>query len=299
MDGSSSELLKTTLETENYIVKDLAPFVQEGSTGGRRIGHRSTARKKILLPGICPLWRAYLKRGGKIILAVDPGPDYGLSALLKPYDLRLGNDLIVDPVNYLMAKGPLVPIIQYYLDHAITEKFTIPTVLPMARSVTKGNADLPGINVTSFALSSDRSWAEKDIALAEKGDFRYDPGTRPDGTRLAGGRRGRAPTKTDENKKPQVAPMKGRLVVFGSSEFITNQFITLAGNRDLFMNTVRYLTEDKPLIVIKKSLSLSDKAPLILSPVHARMIFVGLVILQPALILAIGIVVAWRRRQKS
>lgn len=65
------------------------------------------------------------------------------------------------------------------------------------------------------------------------------------------------------------------------------------------MNTVRYLTEDKPLIVIKKSLSLSDKAPLILSPVHARMIFVSLVILQPALILAIGIVVAWRRRQKS
>jgi hypothetical protein len=29
------------------------------------------------------------------------------------------------------------------------------------------------------------------------------------------------------------------------------------------------------------------------------MIFVGIVIMQPALILAIGIVVAWRRRQKS
>jgi ABC-type uncharacterized transport system involved in gliding motility auxiliary subunit len=297
LDGSSSELLKETLETENFIVKDLLllskPVVPADAALVIINGPRGN-----FTPGDLSVLEGYLKQGGMIILTVDPGPDYDLAALLKPYDIRLGNDVIVDPVNYLMDKGSLVPIIQNYLDHDITEKFTIPTVFPMVRSLVKGNIELPGISVTTFALSSDRSWAEKDIALAEKGDFRYDPGADQKGpVPLAVIVEGA--DQTDESKKTPVAPMKGRLVVFGSSEFIANQYITLAGNRDFFMNTVRYLTEDTPLIVIKKSLSQSEKAPLILSPVHARMIFVSLVILQPALILAIGIVVAWRRRQKS
>jgi ABC-type uncharacterized transport system involved in gliding motility auxiliary subunit len=296
MDGSSSELLKTALETENYIVKNLLLLTSQGVPADAALVI-DNGPKENFAPGELSALEKYIKQGGKIILAVDPGPDYGLSALLKPYDLRLGNDVIVDPVNYLMAKGPLIPIVQYYLDHAITENFTIPTVFPMARSVAKGDADLPGVSVTSIALSSDRSWAETDITRAEKGDIRYDSGTDQKGpVPLAVVVEG-----TDEanRNKLQAEPMKGRLVVFGSSEFITNQFITLAGNKDLFMNTVRYLTEDKPLIVINKTLSKSDKSPLILSPVHARMIFVGIVILQPALILAIGIVIAWRRRQKS
>jgi len=296
MDGSSSELLKTTLETENYAVKDLLLLSSRDVPNDAALVIVNGPRENFAPLELTAL-AGYLKRGGKLILAVDPGPDYGLANLLQPYDVRLGNDVIVDPVNYLMAKGPIIPIVQSYLDHAITEKFTIPTVFPMARSIAKGDANPPGIGVSSLALTSDRSWAEKDIALAEKGEVRYDPdkdqkGPVPLMVVVEGSE------EADRNKIP-VEPMKGRLVVFGSSEFITNQFITLAGNKDLFMNTVRYLTEDQPLIVIKKNLSKSDKSPLILSPIHARMIFIGVVILQPALILAIGIVVAWRRRQKS
>jgi len=64
------------------------------------------------------------------------------------------------------------------------------------------------------------------------------------------------------------------------------------------MNTVRYLTQDQPLISVKKNLTAGDKSPLILPPVKARMVFIAVVILQPALIMAIGVVVAWRRKQK-
>ncbi len=296
MDGSSSELLKTALETENFAVEPLllltSPQVPEDAALVIASGPR-----KNFAPGELTALQAYLHRGGKIILAVDPGPDYGLSALLDPFDLRLGGDIIVDPVNYLMAKGPLVPIIQSYLSHPITERFTIPTVLPMTRSVAKGASDPPGTAVTILALSSDRSWAEADVPRAERGDFRYDPGQDSRGpvpvAAIVEGFEGKA------KEKELTEPLQGALVVFGSSEFITNQYITLAGNREFFMNIVRYLTEDQPLIVIQKTLTASDKAPLILPPVQARMIFIGVVILQPALIMAIGIVIAWRRRQKS
>ncbi|MBN1545595.1 MAG: GldG family protein [Syntrophaceae bacterium] len=296
MDGSSSELLKTTLETENYAVRTLLLLTSRQVPDDAALVIINGPHEN-LAPGELSALEAYLNQGGNIILTVDPGPDYGLAALLGTFDLKLGNDIIVDPVNNLMAKGPLVPIIQTYLNHTITDKFTIPTVLPMTRSVLKGEANLPGVTVTTIALTSDRSWAESSIADAEKGDFRYDTGRDWKGP-VAVAAVVEGSVETNRNKI-QAEPFKGHLVVFGSSEFITNQYITLAGNRDLFMNAVRYLTEDKPLIVIKKSLTASDKAPLILPPVQARMVFIGVVILQPALIIAIGIVVAWRRRQKS
>lgn len=296
MDGSSSELLKTTLETENYLVKTLLLLSSRQVPPDAALVI-ANGPKENFAPDEVTALKTYLKQGGKVILAVDPGSDYGLAALLELYDVKLGNDILVDPVNYLMAKGPLVPIIQSYLDHTITEKFTIPTIFPMARSVAKGDAILPGISVTSLALSSDRSWSESDIALAEQGDIRYDTGRDQKGpVPVAVVAEGAMET---ERNKPQTAPFKGRLVVFGSSEFISNQFLDLAGNRNLFMNTVRYLTEDQPLIIVKKNLTAGDKAPLILPPVQARMVFIGVVILQPALIMAIGVVVAWRRKQKS
>lgn len=295
-DDSSSELLKTTLETENYLVKTLLLLSSRKVPTDAALVIANGPKENLAHDEVTAL-QTYLKQGGKIILAVDPGSDYGLSALLGPYDLKLGNDILVDPVNYLMAKGPLVPIIQTYLDHTITDKFTIPTVFPMVRSIAKGDAVLPGVSVTSLALSSDQSWSESDIPHAEQGDIHYDAerdqkGPVPVAVIVEG------IPETDQSKS-KILPFKGRLVVFGSSEFISNQFLDLAGNRNLFMNTVRYLTEDQPLIVIKKNLTASDKAPLVLPPVQARMVFIGVVILQPALIIAIGIVVAWRRRQKS
>jgi ABC-type uncharacterized transport system involved in gliding motility auxiliary subunit len=296
MDGSSSELLKTVLETENYQVKTLLLMsIQQVPPDAALV--IVNGPKENVTPGELNALDAYLKQGGKVILTVDTRSDGGLSTLLGPYDIRLGNDVIVDPVNNLMTQGPLVPIIQSYLDHPITNKFSIATVFPMARSVMKGNADVPGTNVTSLALSSEQSWAERDITLAEQGDIQYNTdkdtkGPVPVAVVVEG-------TTEEDQKKTQGMPFKGHLVIFGSSEFISNQFIVLAGNRDLFMNAVRYLTEDQPLIVIKESLTAREKAPLILPPVAARMVFIGVVILQPTLIMAVGIVVAWRRRQKS
>ncbi|NLN59980.1 MAG: GldG family protein [Deltaproteobacteria bacterium] len=297
MDGSSSELLKTTLETENYLVKTLLLLSKRQVPPDSDLVIVNGPKGDFTTDEITAL-QTYLKLGGKIILAVDPGPDYGLSALLDPYDLKLGNDILVDPVNYLVSKSPLVPLIQAYLNHPITDKFTIPTVFPMARSVVTGDAPLTSTGVTPLALSSDRSWTESDIAEAEQGHIRYDAkydqkGPVPVAAIVEG------LPESGQQGKSGPSPFRGRLVVFGSSEFIANQFISLAGNRDLFMNTVRYLTEDRPLIVIKKNLAAGDKAPLILQPVHARMVFIGIVVLQPTLIMAIGIVVAWRRRQKS
>ena len=103
--------------------------------------------------------------------------------------------------------------------------------------------------------------------------------------------------KIGDGKK---ASSVGRVVVFGDSDFLLNKYFQLLGNKDLFLNTVHWMTEDESLISLrKKKASPEESTPFYLSPIHARMIFIWVVLFQPVLVLAIGIVVAWRRRQSG
>jgi ABC-type uncharacterized transport system involved in gliding motility auxiliary subunit len=90
------------------------------------------------------------------------------------------------------------------------------------------------------------------------------------------------------------------MIVFGDADFLLNQYFELLGNKDLFLNTIHWMTDDESLITIrKKKPSQEDLSPVFLSKIQSRMIFIGVVILQPIIILAIGMVVAWRRRQRG
>ena len=103
-----------------------------------------------------------------------------------------------------------------------------------------------------------------------------------------------------ENKEDEKPSAFGKMVVFGDSDFLINGYFGLLGNKDLFMNTVHWITENESLITIrKKKPSREDLAPVYLSPISSRIIFIGVVIFLPIVIIAIGMVVAWRRRQKG
>ena len=315
-DTASYGLLKESLETENYLVKPLLfvggkPIPQDASlvvVGGPKIGF-SNADLEVL--------DSYLRKGGKVIFGIDPGYEDGLPGFLERYGINLGNDIVVDPEDYLIEKNPLVPIIPFYLTHPITENFTIPSVFPLVRSVTSSVSEVKGVKVKSLARSGKGSWAETDIQSAEEGKFEYNPKFDRKGpvTVAVVGEikkeksRKKPESKVDTNLKgPNKAERKekgnssitGKVVVFGDSDFLVNKYFELLGNKDLFLNTVHWMTESEPLITIRKKKPSQEKnTPFYLSPIHARMIFIGVVIFQPVLILAIGIAVIWRRRQKG
>ncbi len=310
-------LLKEALETENYLVKKLI-FVGGKPIPGDAslviIGGPKTDFSKVDLEVL----DSYLKKGGKIIVTVDPGYNDGLKKFLKKYGIVLGDDIVVDPEDYLIEKDPLVPIIPFYITHPITENFTIPTVFPLVRSVSQGTSEIRGIELKlkSLARSGKGSWAESDIKSAEEGKFEYDPKFDQKGpvtiamvgevkkkTQEKTGGKGETDAKTSNNRESKGGKgpsITGKLVVFGDSDFLLNKYFELLGNKDLIMNTIHWMTEDEPLITIRrKKPSQEELAPVYLSPLQSRIIFIGVVIFQPILILAVGIVVAWRRRQKG
>ncbi|HOL67911.1 MAG TPA: hypothetical protein PKX93_10695 [bacterium] len=151
-----------------------------------------------------------------------------------------------------------------------------------------------GISVQSLAKTSSASWAETDQAALRGGTVSFDE--KKD-------RRGPVSvaavsemTVTDTGIASDQESKKGRLVVFGDSEFVSNRFLKLQGNLDLILNTIAWLSEEDILVSIRSKEQASQ--PLNLSARQGRVAFFLPVVIIPGLILLSGIYVFTRRRLK-
>ncbi|HPD61660.1 MAG TPA: Gldg family protein, partial [Thermodesulfobacteriota bacterium] len=306
LEGSQEEVsygrVKEALETENYRIKKLLfvdgkPIPDDASVVV--IGGPKTEFSQSDLNCLDEYW----KRGGSVVLALDPGKERVMKDYLKTYGIVLGDDIVIDPEDYLTEKGPLVPLIPFYFTHPITEKFTIPTVFPLVCSVTKGSTLEKNVTLSALARSGEQSWAETDVEKALEGKYEYDPKTDQKGPitiAMVGEIKKEQPSQEGKKDEKTDQPKSGKMVVFGDADFLLNQYFELLGNKDLFLNTIHWMTEEESLITIRqKKPSAEDERPVFLSQIQSRIIFIGVVILQPIIILAVGMVVAWRRRQRG
>ena len=93
----------------------------------------------------------------------------------------------------------------------------------------------------------------------------------------------------------------GQLMVFGDSDFATNFYLDLLGNRDLVLSAVAVLSEDPALVAVRrKSQPGGTLSPISLTAAQTRVIFWTAVLAAPALVLLIGGGVGLRRlRQRG
>ena len=87
---------------------------------------------------------------------------------------------------------------------------------------------------------------------------------------------------------------KARVVVYGTSNIASNQFLNLQGNRDFFLNTVSWLAEEEDQISIRPKDT--KQTPVFLSAQQGQAVFLLPVVVMPALVLIGGIVAVVRRR---
>ena len=87
---------------------------------------------------------------------------------------------------------------------------------------------------------------------------------------------------------------KARIVVYGTSNIATNQFLNIQGNRDFVLNTVSWLAEEEDQISVRpKDVK---QTPVFMNSNQAQAVFLLPVVILPALVLAGGIVAVVRRR---
>ena len=264
-----------------------------------------------LLPTELQAIDAYVRRGGKLLVLLDPFRAPALADLLKKFGILAGNDVIVDRYSRVIGGDYLLPVVTRYEPHPITKDFTLASVLPYARSVDAATTPPAGVAAQVLGRTSDDSWAETDKAALDRGEATFDEGKDRQGPVPIGAvatveveSRVQSPTsnvpKTEKTLNPEPSTLnqkKGGIVAYGTSAFVQNNYLGLSGNRNLFLNSVSWLAEEEGLIAIRPRQS--KFTPLVLSANQAWFAFWATLIFPPVAVIGTWITVAVRRRRSA
>jgi ABC-type uncharacterized transport system involved in gliding motility auxiliary subunit len=248
--------------------------------------------------------KGFLKRGGKVLLMVDPPGKNATSGLpnliafAREWGISIGNDIVVDVsgVGRLIGTDASVPIAMPK-PHALTRDLgnTI-TAYPLARSVTviEGGAD--GKFAQSIAETTQQAWAETDIkGLYETGKPAPEPqkGDRTGPIGLAAAASAPAPD-APAGGSPDAPKPEARLVVVGDSDFASNRAIAIGVNKDLFLNMDNWLAQQENLISIRPK-DPADRRIQLTSDQRTMLFWLTLAVI-PVLLFGTAFRVWWKRR---
>lgn len=280
-------LLKETLEGENFEFQEIN-LMRDPIDTSYDICVIAGPEGSLMEEEINAL-KEYFRSGGNLIVFLEPFTDAGLADFLKQNGIILREDIVVDKFSKAQGGDFLLPVVVSYTNHGITKDFHLATIYRSARSVSIDKDKLPELDLTELAFTSKDSWAETDIDSLFKGRVSEDEKDMKGPICLMAIAEGRGDLRGEKD-------IKGKMVVFGDVDFITNQFISLGGNRQLLMNTVNYLCSRLDFINIEKIHK--PVQPLLLTSTQRQVIFWVPFISIPSLILGIAFLMWFRRRPR-
>lgn len=304
--GAAAEQLRSS----NFVIDRLAlaqdPNVPEDADIVAIAGPTSD-----YLPAEIDALNAYLRRGGHVLLLLDPpttadtSPLTNLIAFAAEWGIQAGANVVVDVsgVGRAFNAGPEVPIALSYPPHPINDRFEQMTAYSIARSVGAVDGGANGRVAQAFVETSPNSWAESDVRNLmstgqvqrnlESGDL---PGPVSLGAAVSAAAETPAPAEPAGGEEPaDDAPKpEARLVVIGDSDFAANWLLGFQGNRDMFLNVANWLSLQENLIAIRPKAP-DDRRITVTADQQARIRWLSLFVI-PGLLFAAGVRTWWRRR---
>lgn len=296
----------TALGSENFKVETLSLAQQQTVPADATVVVVAGPKTDLFPPEVSAL-RTYLSKGGKLLVLIDPPdkansqPFTNLIALITQWGIDVGNNVVVDVsgIGRLIGTDEFMPVAAPpYPTHPITDRFRLITAYRLARSVAPASAPPAGKTAQSFIQTSANSWAETDLTglftgkAAENNKDKDMQGPVSLGatvTEEIKDAKAPEPKKDGESKK-----VEARLAVIGDSDFVTNSLLGVQGNRDLFLNTLNWLSQQENLISIRPK-DPDDRRITLTADQQRWVKFLALLIL-PAAIFGAGIF-NWSRRR--
>lgn len=238
---------------------------------------------------------SYVDGGGRVLVLLDPTigqtggaglVQTGLEAWLQTYGIKAGQDIVIDPANPLPFFGPETVFVKDYAEHPITKPLAqanLPTLATLVRSVAL--ADTGEASGKELLKTSAQGWGETDLAHLDK--------VGKDAKDLAGP----VPLAVAVERKGKGAGARtARLVVFGDSDFATNQLLQAnVANSILLSNALNWLVEREALLGIPPKKT--EQVHLTLTADELRNIYLLVLGLLPTLAILAGGYVYFRRRR--
>jgi ABC-type uncharacterized transport system involved in gliding motility auxiliary subunit len=230
---------------------------------------------------------AYLTRGGRLLLALDPPVDPGVASFLARFGITTGHGVVIETsgAGRAVGAGPENPISFVYHDHPITRGFDQRTIfgraVPLRVAPTEVGEPRP------LASTADTAFERVDL-VSQTPEFRE-------------GRDRRGPfalavaTSIPRGSRDAALP-EPRIVATGDSDFFANGLITWTANRDLAVRMIAWLSGVEEARVVSVSERQNRRIPLA-ERRRTWMYLVNLGLL-PLLTLAAGLVVFGVRSRK-
>jgi len=228
-------------------------------------------------PGESRALAAYLEDGGAalLLLDLDSPVEPRLAEVLARAGMRLGEGVVVDPVDHYFTDEQMVAVMRYAA-HPATQGLAL-SFFPGARPIEIVPA--PAVTTTALFTSSAATQVQRDrrktaatpgaagaVTLAAAAEGRWSPAGRP-----------------------------FRLIVVGDADFASNSFFPYMSNADLALGLIAWLLREeraptmKPPVEVLPTVTLTGQ--------QVRGIFLGTVVGLPGLVAIAGGAVWWRRRR--
>ena len=235
-----------------------------------------------LLPGEEAFVKAYIERGGNLLLLTDPG-NTAMASIMGLVGVKQYRGTLVDN-NYALygVTDPSFIIATEYIGHPITKDFKTITLYPKVAALAV-TAPSP-FTANGIFFSTAKSWTEVG-EIKGKIDFDYQNGEQQGPLPFA-----YALTRTVAGNKQQ------RILVVGDGDFLANAYLGNVGNLDMGFRMVNWLIHDDQYIDIPAKTT-SDKS-LQLSGLALGVIAFGFLIIMPVLLLGTGLSVWFYRRRR-
>ena len=282
--------LKTLLESNNYKTQSVNLLQKPDLPKECTIVVAGGPSRDYLQPAVDAL-KKFVETGGKAIILLDPPLKFAkqnidenaaLANVLAGWGVTPDKDLVLDTsgVGQLYGLGPEIALISNYGTHPIVREMKrLSAAFPIARSLAVKNGEKT--TVEKLFETSDDSFATANLASSE---IRASSSDKKGPLTLAA-------AGTYNLGKDNA---NGRFVVVGSSSWVANSYLRIAGNRDLILNMMNWLSADEDLISIRPKEP--EDRRLNMTRNQMTLVFYASVLAIPLLILAAGLSVWWRRR---
>ncbi len=319
----TNALLRVTRQDERWIVfltghgerdphgeanADLGAFGKELERNGLKVQKVNLAENPIpnntsllviagprvnLLPGEVTLLRDYVTRGGNLLWLAEPGKPAGLEALAEQLGVAFLPGVVVDATTQAFGiNDPSFALVTTYPNHDVTRELNAVTVFPEAAALEL--IDDKHWQATPILSTLNRAWTE----IGElKGEIQFDENTDERAGPLDIGvaiTAAASPEAADDESG--TPPHEQRLIVVGDGDFLSNTYLGNAGNLDLGLNMVHWLSHDDAFINIR--VKAAPDTTLELGPITQGVIGLGSLLGLPFLLLASGLVIWLRRRRR-
>ncbi len=271
--------LKTLIESNNYKTQSVNLLQKPELPKDCTIVVVGGPTRDYLQPEVDAI-KNFIENGGRAIVMLDPPLKFAkqntdenaaLMNVVASWGVTADKNLVLDTsgVGQLYGLGPEIALISSYATHPIVREMKrLSAGFPIVRGLEVKNGEKTTVEKLFLASSE-----IKQSASDKKGPFILGAA----GTYNSGKEAG-----------------SGRFVVVGSSSWVANTYLRLAGNRDLFLNMMNWLSADEDLISIRPKEP--EDRRLNMTRNQMAVVFYSSVLGIPLLILFAGISVWWKRR---